>query len=211
MNLFNRIRNTMKRRLEKLGEKNRKQYGGLASQLLRCESTQEKGKTVKATVYITIAVAPLIFAFLASGVRAHEGEPHAAITLEGDVGVVQETCPVMVGNKIDPDIFTEYRGKKVYFCCESCKAAFEAEPEKYVDRLPQFSDDKTSAGETHGFAWYRLIVPFGITALSLLVLTFLAGWFMRLNRKLLFKWHKRLAIATLIVALSHLLLVILFR
>ena len=67
------------------------------------------------------------------------------------------------------------------------------------------------ARETPSFAWYRLIVPFGIATLSLLVLTFLAGWFMRLKRKLLFKWHRRLAIATFIAALCHLLLVILFR
>jgi len=67
------------------------------------------------------------------------------------------------------------------------------------------------ARETPAFAWYRLIVPVGIATLSLLVLTFLAGWFMRIKRKLLFKWHRRLAIATLIAALCHLLLVILFR
>ena len=76
------------------------------------------------------------------------------------------------------------------------------------------SEVRAGAGEpreTFSFAWYRLIVPFGIATLSLLVLTFLAGWFMRLKRKLLFNWHKRLAIATLIAALCHLLLVILFR
>jgi len=73
---------------------------------------------------------------------------------------------------------------------------------------------RAGAGEPRAapsFAWYRLIVPFGIATLSLLVLTFIAGWFMRLKRKLLFKWHRRLAIATLVAALCHLLLVILFR
>ena len=67
------------------------------------------------------------------------------------------------------------------------------------------------ARETPPFAWYRLIVPAGIATLSLLVLTFLAGWFMRINRKLLFKWHKRLAIATVVTAVCHALLVIFFR
>jgi len=61
------------------------------------------------------------------------------------------------------------------------------------------------------FAWYRLTIPFGITTFSLLVLTLLAGWFMRINRKLLFKWHRRLAITTLVAALCHLLVVILSR
>ena len=50
----------------------------------------------------------------------------------------QTTCPVMDGNKIDKNIFVEYKGKKVYFCCASCKAKFEADPEKYIAKLPQF-------------------------------------------------------------------------
>jgi YHS domain-containing protein len=52
--------------------------------------------------------------------------------------VEQTTCPVMDGNKIDKNVFVEYKGKKVYFCCTQCKAAFEKEPEKYLAKLPQF-------------------------------------------------------------------------
>jgi YHS domain-containing protein len=44
--------------------------------------------------------------------------------------VEQTTCPVM-GNPINKDIFVEYNGKKVYFCCEQCKAEFLKAPEKY--------------------------------------------------------------------------------
>ncbi len=50
----------------------------------------------------------------------------------------QTMCPVMDGNKIDKNVFVEYKGKKVYFCCADCKAKFEAEPEKYIAKLPQF-------------------------------------------------------------------------
>ena len=49
----------------------------------------------------------------------------------------QTICPVM-GNKIDKNVFVEYKGKKVYFCCADCKAKFEADPEKYIAKLPQF-------------------------------------------------------------------------
>lgn len=49
----------------------------------------------------------------------------------------QTTCPVMKG-PIDKEIFVEYKGKKVYFCCASCKAEFDKDPEKYVKDLPQF-------------------------------------------------------------------------
>jgi YHS domain-containing protein len=50
----------------------------------------------------------------------------------------QTMCPVMDGNKIDKNVFVEYKGKKVYFCCADCKAKFDADPEKYVANLPQF-------------------------------------------------------------------------
>ena len=53
--------------------------------------------------------------------------------------IEQTTCPVIAGNKIDKNVFVEYKGKKVYFCCADCKAKFEADPEKYIAQLPQFA------------------------------------------------------------------------
>jgi YHS domain-containing protein len=50
----------------------------------------------------------------------------------------QTMCPVM-GGAIDKTIFTEYKGKKVYFCCKGCVDTFNANPEKYVAKLPQFA------------------------------------------------------------------------
>ncbi|MBN2270447.1 MAG: YHS domain-containing protein [Sedimentisphaerales bacterium] len=52
--------------------------------------------------------------------------------------IAQTTCPVMDGNPIDKNVFVEYKGQKVYFCCPACVAKFEAEPEKYAANLPQF-------------------------------------------------------------------------
>jgi YHS domain-containing protein len=51
----------------------------------------------------------------------------------------QTTCPVMEG-KINKDLFTEYKGKKVYFCCPGCEAEFNKDPEKYIKKLPQFQE-----------------------------------------------------------------------
>jgi len=53
------------------------------------------------------------------------------------VAAEQTICPVMKG-PINKEIFAEYKGKKVYFCCADCKATFEKDPEKYVKDLPQF-------------------------------------------------------------------------
>jgi YHS domain-containing protein len=51
--------------------------------------------------------------------------------------IEQTICPVMKG-AINKNLFTEYNGKKVYFCCAGCKEKFEKEPEKYIAKLPQF-------------------------------------------------------------------------
>ncbi len=52
------------------------------------------------------------------------------------VAVEQKTCPVMEGNPINKNIFVEYEGKKVYFCCKACPEKFLADPNKYVAKLP---------------------------------------------------------------------------
>ena len=56
----------------------------------------------------------------------------------------QRICPVM-GGSINKDIFTEYKGRKVYFCCAGCKPMFEKAPEKYVGQLPQFNNSESKA------------------------------------------------------------------
>jgi YHS domain-containing protein len=48
---------------------------------------------------------------------------------------IQKTCPVM-GGKIDKNIYVDYKGRRVYFCCASCKEVFAKDPEKYLQRLP---------------------------------------------------------------------------
>ena len=53
--------------------------------------------------------------------------------------VEQTTCPVM-DKAINKNMFTEYKGKKVYFCCPGCKEKFEKDPEKYIAKLPQFKN-----------------------------------------------------------------------
>ena len=63
----------------------------------------------------------------------------------------QTHCPVM-GNPINKEVFVEYKGKKVYFCCGGCDDVFLKEPEKYLPKLPQFQQTDTEdehAGHNH--------------------------------------------------------------
>ena len=64
----------------------------------------------------------------------HSMHGHAARPTE------QTHCPVM-GRVINKEVFIEYKGKKVYFCCPGCEDSFNKEPEKYVHKLPQFQNN----------------------------------------------------------------------
>ncbi len=46
----------------------------------------------------------------------------------------QTTCPVM-GGAINKELYADYQGKRVYFCCGGCKGPFEEDPEKYLKKL----------------------------------------------------------------------------
>jgi len=142
----------------------------------------------------------------AAGATAPESAP----------ATVQTTCPVMTGNAIDPNISTVYEGKRVYFCCTRCKAAFEEEPAKYLARLPQFTE---SAGQgdghtghehaTAGFTARALIEPMGIATLVLVAVTVGLGFLRKLNPRLLLTWHKRVGPVALAAGAIHAALVIL--
>lgn len=130
--------------------------------------------------------------------------------------VTNQYCPVMKGNKVDSSIFTEYKGKKVYFCCPSCIDAFNADPGKYLGLLPQFADVDASANTQHTeeemhehSSLAKYIVPAGITTFTVLILTVFTGYFRKLNPKAMFKWHKILGFVVLILAIIHALLVFL--
>jgi len=52
---------------------------------------------------------------------------------------VQEFCPVMADHNlpcfINKDIYTDYNGRRVYFCTTDCIKSFLKEPEKYLKIL----------------------------------------------------------------------------
>ena len=58
---------------------------------------------------------------------------------------LNEWCPVMTDEKIDPAITVEYRGKTIAFCCDTCVKKFRANPAKYESRLPQFAEAADAA------------------------------------------------------------------
>jgi YHS domain-containing protein len=67
--------------------------------------------------------------------KSEPAAPKGATSVAGE----QTLCPVM-GGAINKNIFTEYKGKKVYFCCAPCADKFKANPQEYIAKLPQFKD-----------------------------------------------------------------------
>jgi len=57
------------------------------------------------------------------------------VTLE-NAGKPQTTCPVL-GGKIDKNVYADYKGKRVYFCCAGCVAKFKEDPSKYLKKLAE--------------------------------------------------------------------------
>ena len=61
-------------------------------------------------------------------------------------GEKNEKCPLMTEDDIDEEQLVEYEGVKVFFCCQECRKAFNANPNYVVkaslDLLPQFAELK---------------------------------------------------------------------
>ena len=70
-----------------------------------------------------------------SAAGAHEGHSgshgNSAGGMHSSDQVAQKTCPVM-GNPIDKNIYVDYKGRRIYFCCKACISTFNKNPEKYL-------------------------------------------------------------------------------
>ncbi len=99
-----------------------------------------KSRRTQFGIVFMLAILLLIGLVVLTGCKK-KSEPVAPAETEKAVSVtIQQTiCPIM-GGAINKGLFIEYKGKKVYFCCAGCKEKFEKEPEKYLDKLPQFKE-----------------------------------------------------------------------
>ena len=71
---------------------------------------------------LTLAVALILaFAFI-SGTAGYAQDPN------------QVRCPVM-GGAANKRVYTDYQGKRVYFCCPPCIQQFHRNPERYMKQF----------------------------------------------------------------------------
>lgn len=157
---------------------------------------------------LVVAIASSVYA---AGENDHLHD-HDSVVDSAQTQITNIYCPVLPDIKSNPKIFTDYKGKRVYLCCNNCKVMFGREPEKYLDRLPQFGGTLAQTDHhEHRLELGRLIKPMGITTFSLLVLTAAGRLFRKKVPKVLVRWHKRLGIITLISASIHATLVLIIH
>jgi YHS domain-containing protein len=60
---------------------------------------------------------------------------------------IQTICPVSGKELKEKKVFTDYNGRRVYFCCEGCIPKFNKEPQKYLKILNDSKKDKKQKTE----------------------------------------------------------------
>ncbi len=52
---------------------------------------------------------------------------------------IQTTCPVSGEKLAEKEIFTDYEGRRIYFCCKKCRGTFNEDPQKFLKKMDQTS------------------------------------------------------------------------
>ena len=71
---------------------------------------------------VFVALALLAAFFLALGPAVGAKEPN------------QVKCPVL-GSPVNKKIYTDYQGKRIYFCCPPCIEEFKKNPDKFMKQI----------------------------------------------------------------------------
>ena len=91
-------------------------------------------KSICGAFVLTMALCALVLA--AAGQPADDKAGKAAVqSTDVKAGKPQTTCPV-TGDKLEnKNVYSDYKGKRVYFCCTGCANEFSKDPEKYMKQM----------------------------------------------------------------------------
>ena len=184
------------------------------------DSPTKTDKTLATRVGLIVGVMVLVLVGMVAEGRGDEQDSHVGEHSQDEAVSPQTQCPVLIDNKIDPSIYADYKGKRVFFCRQSCKSAFAKVPENYLSRLPQFAsvqadashEGHAHANDTHEFPLISLAEPAGILTLSLVALTVCLGMLRRVRRlkpRLILKLHKIVGFSALGSGAIHATIVLL--
>jgi YHS domain-containing protein len=80
-----------------------------------------------------LLLALTLTAFVAGSLWAAAPKPAAAAP---PAPQIQTKCPVLGGN-VNQNVYADYQGKRIFFCCEGCITAFHNNPEKYLKLMKE--------------------------------------------------------------------------
>ncbi|MCG3127945.1 MAG: hypothetical protein CHACPFDD_02818 [Phycisphaerae bacterium] len=107
------------------------------------------GKTINKKISVDSPHGPLCFADEDAKAK-YQKEPKAFESRLADCYSYQTQCAVMAEDEIDPTVYVEHEGRKVYFCCRNCIKKFNAEPAKYVAAVDaQVKANKAAMEKAH--------------------------------------------------------------
>ena len=87
-------------------------------------------KTIKTLILaLTLTVFAAGSLWVAAAKAAAEAKPAPQAT-------AQTKCPVLAGD-INKQVYADYKGKRIYFCCSGCDKEFKKDPEKYMQKLKE--------------------------------------------------------------------------
>jgi YHS domain-containing protein len=90
-------------------------------------------KKMMITVILTLALAASV-----AGVGLAAEPTQGLMDRPGPLhtGKQQTACPVQ-GGKINKEVYTDYQGQRVYFCCPACIDIFKKDPEKFLRKMQE--------------------------------------------------------------------------
>ena len=87
-------------------------------------------KTIQALI-----LALTLTAFAAGSLWATDARAAAEVK-PAPQAATQAKCPVL-GGDINKQVYVDYKGKRIYFCCSGCDTEFKKDPEKYMKKLEE--------------------------------------------------------------------------
>lgn len=63
-----------------------------------------------------------------------ENDTEKTVSTQRSAGTPQTMCPVM-GNPVNKDVYVDYKGHRVYFCCAGCDGTFLDDPDKFIKEM----------------------------------------------------------------------------
>jgi YHS domain-containing protein len=96
------------------------------------------GKPIDSSVYTDIQGQRVYFCCKScvDKVKADPDKYFKAAAAEGVLFQnIQKTCPISGEALTDHDVYTDFEGRRIYFCCMKCEKSFSADPQKYLKAM----------------------------------------------------------------------------